>query len=1085
MAIIDSINQEYVDLIKQMDSFHTFNTRINEIQNAEEKPADKIRQSVQHLKSLRGSVDASQLEKLDSIISLCESYLECVDSIIDYKIKLVNYDGKNQTPVLSASERVIAAQKRFELVNKRFSERYEDKADTDKSINKIISTCTGNAMSFIRGKMDELRKKASDIMQEQATVELKLTDSLKQIDYLPNTFLVARSVVQKATKQVLKDIGANDSYEDIFINLRNGGNIVVHANHEQMRDQKIDNFIISYLFRFIESFPAGNVNVHVFDQNPNYIYMRLCNSFQTENASENTKKTVQIHSSVSDLSSFRVVCDDIFKKTSTENPDLYSIYEHDKTDPFNLVIIRGGLVDGSGVAPSEFLDLLNSLSKPGDYGHKCGFRFLIIDNSRSFEKNLTPNSKHLIECINQNCELDISYDGSIFTQNSRQVEVLTVLGNLDEYVQNRSQLIANRINNIEKTYVSLEEISADSVEKSLGAIMYIPIGKAGTDSVELPFSCKDENGTVAGQCIGYMAIGQSGSGKSSFFHSLVLNGCIKYSPDDLQFWLLDFKNGGASSKYRNSGLPHIKMIAENNRIDDALCLFQMILEEMERRTKAFNNVGVNDIIDYNEIAKNQRLEHFPRIIIAIDEVQEIFRDDSASVIKDQIGSISNRMRSAGMHFVMVAQNLSEGKSYMLKEVFLPSATGRICFRVASDIPRDSGFEEEFVQRKQEISELKTGEAYIGYGKDTIKKVKIAYISPQEMIDISFPEIRKKYLKYSDLKPLIIGTKQRLSINSQLQGNKGTYFDELKKITSNNGVYTALIGEDAYRMSPLQIAFSQNDNSAVILLGSNKQISSSICASIALSLIKQGVRIHLFNGDRTKVQDEQETYSHAFMYVCQNISENNSLVKNYKMSELPSVIKDVYRDYLDRQAMVQEAEDDDPVFAPQFLIINDLLAIESFANNVEIKSEDNNVNSDPFNDLPDFDDYVIGSGTSGNTNNKNDFRDSIQNVMSTLVRSGWRYNIHVVLALKGESSLWRGARNISDVNNIVIFNNTDEADQFDNSYYLKEMLKNISNEGDETMAVWANHRTYSKIRPFIYRIFDAEEKKAVDLLLKGV
>ena len=80
------------------------------------------------------------------------------------------------------------------------------------------------------------------------------------------------------------------------------------------------------------------------------------------------------------------------------------------------------------------------------------------------------------------------------------------------------------------------------------------------------------------------------------------------------------------------------------------------------------------------------------------------------------------MRSAGMHFVMVAQNLSEGKTYMLKDAFMPSATGRICFRVGQDIPRDSGFGEDFVQRRMEISELKTGEAYVSYGKNTIKKV---------------------------------------------------------------------------------------------------------------------------------------------------------------------------------------------------------------------------------------------------------------------------------------------------------------------------------------------------------------------------
>lgn len=146
--------------------------------------------------------------------------------------------------------------------------------------------------------------------------------------------------------------------------------------------------------------------------------------------------------------------------------------------------------------------------------------------------------------------------------------MLHISGNLDAFVQERSMALAKAINSKEKSIITLDEVSANKTEKQLGNIMYIPVGKSGGNVVELPFSCRDEDGTVAGQCIGYIAIGQSGSGKSSFFHSLVLNGCMKYSPKDLQFWLLDFKNGGASSKYSDCGIPHIKIIAEDNKIDD-------------------------------------------------------------------------------------------------------------------------------------------------------------------------------------------------------------------------------------------------------------------------------------------------------------------------------------------------------------------------------------------------------------------------------------------------------------------------------------------------------------------------------------
>ena len=71
-----------------------------------------------------------------------------------------------------------------------------------------------------------------------------------------------------------------------------------------------------------------------------------------------------------------------------------------------------------------------------------------------------------------------------------------------------------------------------------------------------------------------------------------------------------------------------------------------------------------------------------------------------------------------------------------------------------------------------------------------------------------------------------------------------------------------------------------------------------------------------------------------------------------------------------------------------------------------------------------------------------------------------------------------------VKNIVLFNTTEYTDYMDNTYYLNEMLKNISNEGEpETLAVWSCNKAYSKFRPFIYDLSEDSEKEAVDVLLK--
>ena len=996
---------------------------------------------------------------------------------------MLSLKTSSKNKLIGATTALKSEQAKFDLANQNLAEKYGSGIDSVDTLNNFLIKSFDVEIEGVRNKITQLMSDAKAIKSKEYSIELRKENVLAPAQTLPEEILVARKTVSKNVLPILRDIGITETYQNIFCDMRKYGNVLVESAFENCNDEAMDSFIIAYILRFIELFPLGAVNVHIFDKNANYLYRRLSNTFQNDQVGQTAKKVVQLHSDLSDLTQLKnVVCEDVFKKTSVSKPDLYAVYEEDQTDAFNLIVLRNGFIESSGYAAGEVLDTINSLTKPGDIGHRCGFRFLIVDNSKSFEKSISATSKYVVESIQKNCALLLTYRDGNFSCNGTPVEVLRIVENMDSYIQERATTIAATVSTKEKAIVSLDDIGSDSVEALSSSILYIPVGKTGADVMTLPLSCKDENGTLAGGCIGYIAIGQSGSGKSAFFHSVVLNGCMKYSPRDLQFWLLDFKYGGASSKYRDSGLPHIRIVAENNKIDDALCLFQMIFEEMERRYKAFNQQHVNDILDYNRIAESKpELEYFPRIIIAIDEVQEIFREDNASVLQKLISSIAVRMRAAGMHFVMVAQNLCDGKSYMLKDAFLTHVSGRICFRVAADVPRESGFEEDYIQRKQEISELKTGEAYMSYGKGTIKKVKVAYVSPQDMTAKYFPSIKNKYSEYSDMKPLVIGSKQRLSITSLLQGKQATYLSVLQNEKAVNGTFSALIGEDAYRMTPLHLRFSQYENSSVLLLGSDKQIASSLCTSITASLLRQNVTVHLFNGDRARIRTDVDSVAHPFMYICQNVQ--SQYVQNHRLDQLKDVLRGLYDEYLKRQDLVQKADDEDPEFPAVFLIINDLLGIESFNNNIMIESDagdTNTASSEGFN--LNFD---IFSSAASNGSNSAGFRENIQTVLNTLLKNGYRYNIHLIVAVRGDTSSWRNSHGATETCNSILFNSTEYADQLENSYYLKEMLRNIANEGTgETMAVWSYKKTYSKVRPFVYNMADSQERSVLESLVKG-
>lgn len=1080
MYTIESLNSKYEEITRSIEAVHSCGNRVYQEQhNSNISSEYKAVRSVECLKELLNTIGRDENSLLTDTYDLGLAYKDCIESIADYRKA---FNDILQGGTVSVSGFIDNIKKKYEIFNRlkvSYGETTRKEIRTVEDINKLIEECLGHILYQLNNVAETCRTDAKRIIDGEKSVFLSIDDAIEDNQDLPKEIQIARIPMEGTQCSVLRDIGKSNSYRSINIDIQSRGNILIRTDYKQKGDIAIDHFVIAYILHFINSFPLGSVNVHVFGQNLNYLYKRISNSFQSEELGEATDHVIQLQDNVSDLRKLRDInCEDIFKKTSVGKPDLYSLYENDRTDPFNLVILRDGLVDARGYTSSDNIDLINSLTSPGDVGHKCGLRFVIVDSSSSYEKSHSESDKYVLEQIRGNCEVQIDYDKEQFSLSGTQLEVLQIKDDVDTFVEERSMLIASAISNREKNYVSLNDITESNYPVEPSNTLYIPVGKSGESTVLLPFSCSDIDGTVAGRCVGYMVIGQSGSGKSSFFHSIVMSGCKKYAPEDLQFWLLDFKNGGASSRYTDSGLPHIRIIAENNRIDDALCLFQMILEEMDRRISIYKKHGFFDIYEYNKKAKEEGLEYFPRIIIAIDEVQEIFRDDNASALREQISSISTRMRSSGMHFILVAQNLSDGKSYMLKDSFLDHVTGRVCFRVAPDIPGEAAFGEDFIQRKREIADLKTGEAYISYGKDTIKRVKIAYTTPQEMSETIFPEIRDQYAESAEKKPLIIGSKQRLSICSFRQGTIEKYYDILRQTTMTTDGSTAVIGEDVYRMSPLRISFSQNENSSLLLLGSNRQIASSLCASTAVSLMRQDVEVHLFNGDRNKIRCGEETLPHSFMSICQEIKDDCTLIHHHRLDEMKFVLGDLYTEYQKRQEVLQAVDNDIPIFSPLFLLVNDLFAVESFVSDENIK------NRAEINQKQDDAGQMGIRGYDRITSTKTEKR--MQEVMGVLLRNGYRYNIHVVLAITGDPGSWRRADIVSDAKNVVFFNQTDYAAQTENSYYLKEMLKNIANDdGEETVAVLYRNRSYSKIRPIIYDMSNKEEAEMLrELIRKG-
>lgn len=155
-------------------------------------------------------------------------------------------------------------------------------------------------------------------------------------------------------------------------------------------------------------------------------------------------------------------------------------------------------------------------------------------------------------------------------------------------------------------------------------------------------------------------LGMSGSGKSVLLHNIIANLIGKYSPEQLQLYLLDFKLGGVEfNRYRDT--KHVKaLLVDNSDNSVVLEIMRELNTAMYERGKMLKSAGVQRIDEYNR--KNQD-KPLPQILAVIDECHNIFNlqgGQHTGLQREVLGiltKITKEGRNQGVHLVMATQTL--------------------------------------------------------------------------------------------------------------------------------------------------------------------------------------------------------------------------------------------------------------------------------------------------------------------------------------------------------------------------------------------------------------------------------------------
>ncbi len=149
----------------------------------------------------------------------------------------------------------------------------------------------------------------------------------------------------------------------------------------------------------------------------------------------------------------------------------------------------------------------------------------------------------------------------------------------------------------------------------------------------------------------------SGSGKSNFLHVLIQNLAFYYAPNEVQLFLLDYKEGVEFNAYvADPTLEHARLVSVASSISYGITFLKWLCDEIQKRADRFKQFKVKDLSDYRKHGE------MPRLIVVIDEFQVLFSDNkSTKAVEGHLNTLLKKGRSYGVHLVLATQTMHGGE----------------------------------------------------------------------------------------------------------------------------------------------------------------------------------------------------------------------------------------------------------------------------------------------------------------------------------------------------------------------------------------------------------------------------------------
>ncbi len=383
--------------------------------------------------------------------------------------------------------------------------------------------------------------------------------------------------------------------------------------------------------------------------------------------------------------------------------------------------------------------------------------------------------------------------------------------------------------------VKLEPVSDKELwSKSASKGITVPIGMTEDNQI-INFQLgdgKDVHHALTG--------GATGKGKTVLLHNIILNAAKLYSPDEVQFILMDYSEGTEFKFYE--AFPHLNVLVISGETEFGVSVCEHLVDEMSSRGNLFKEAGCSDFTDYR--AQSGHL--LPRLVVIMDEFQVLLDPQKRSSLKvsNLLEDVARRGRKFGINLILSTQSLGDVD-------LSTSAQGQLGVRIALALPEndcwkllhgDNMVPSTFTKAGQAVYNAAQGkkEGNVVFNVAFIDKKKI----PNEIQNLVLKTKKKNRLGF--IRPFIFDGQQNVTIESN-----AVLYESIvnKQFNINENYIDIYIGAPFYLSKEhINYRLRKQQESNLLIIGDDPES--------AISIVRHSLT-------QISLQSHQETLYHIF------------------------------------------------------------------------------------------------------------------------------------------------------------------------------------------------------------------------------